>query len=157
MISRKESIKVFILADAIGWGLSSVQAFVKEKYHEDRVRDLTRAQFLDFCMLLKEGIIPTSKHGLHHISETPELIFADSTKYFTVVEAAAELGSTDVSVRNWITQGKLPGCKFKGVLLVQKYDVAKMKEGVEFRKTRARLKSSRVPLLASTQGISQRS
>lgn len=41
-------------------------------------------------------------------------------EYFTPAEVAKKLGTTEVSVRRWITQGKLPGFKIGGRVFIPK-------------------------------------
>ena len=57
-----------------------------------------------------------------------ELKHIDAGEYLTVEEAAAYLGIKEMSIRNYLSDGKLTTYKFKTLTLLKKEDVQAWKQ-----------------------------
>jgi excisionase family DNA binding protein len=62
------------------------------------------------------------------MNKTKELKQANVADYFTVDEAAKELGIKPTAIRNYLTWGKLTTYKFKTLTLLDKAEVEEWKE-----------------------------
>ncbi len=59
---------------------------------------------------------------------TRELKHIDAGEYLTVEEAASLLGLKEMSIRNYLSDGKLTTYKFKSLTLLKKEEVMKWKD-----------------------------
>ncbi len=62
------------------------------------------------------------------MSKVKELKQANVADYFTVDEAATELGIKPTAIRNYLTWGKLTTFKFKTLTLLDKQEIEEWKE-----------------------------